>query len=88
MKVAVLINQGHFRVHDAKCRDVLREAVRFRDDPWVIDVENRSEANHAMWSDIASDCEKPGTTAHDKLVEEYAEVETTYLPCVRLEEPA
>ncbi|MEU3690512.1 hypothetical protein [Streptomyces narbonensis] len=86
MKVAILFDGGEYRVHDPKCRDVRREAVKFRDTPWVIDVENRYEANHAMWSDIASDNEMLGTPAHDKLVQEYAEGETTYLPCAKLTE--
>lgn len=86
MKVVILYGGGTFRVHDADCQDVRRDAVRLRDDPWVIEVEDEKEANHAMWSDIASDRERPGTPEHDALVEEYADAETDYLPCVRLRE--
>ncbi|MEU5299751.1 hypothetical protein ACH4YO_07945 [Streptomyces noursei] len=86
MKVAILFDGGGFRVHDRDCRDVRYEAVKFRDIPWIIDVKDRNEADHAMWADIASGRKERGTPAHDKLVQEFADMGTTYLPCVKLME--
>lgn len=80
MKLAIFYIGGEYRVHDAGCADVKRDAKK--DTPWYVDVETAHEANLDMWSDIASDSTEPGTPEHDALCDSYATAETTYLPCV------
>jgi hypothetical protein len=83
MKITILYGNGEYRVHAAGCRDITKDARRLHDDPWTIEVADRQEADMAMWSDIASDREETGTPEHTKLVKEYSDMETVYLPCVK-----
>lgn len=83
MKVAVIIHNGVFRVHADGCADVLKEATRYHDTPWVFDAKDRHSVNLACWGDVATDTTESGTQAWEKLCDEYASSETKFLPCIK-----
>lgn len=82
MRIAVINDQhGNSRIHAADCRDVAREAKRFRDDPWIIDVTTRHDANMAVWGDVATDETESGSEEWHALCDRSAAYASVFLPC-------
>jgi hypothetical protein len=81
MQLAILYDNGEFRIHAATCRDVSREAKRFFDTPWLIEAVDKHTVNVSCWADIAGDTTEPGTKEWHALCDDYASSESTYLPC-------
>jgi hypothetical protein len=82
MRIAVINDQrGTSRIHAADCRDVAREATRFRDEAWVIEAANRHDVNVAVWGDVASDNLESGSPEWHAECDWSADYGSLFLPC-------
>jgi hypothetical protein len=78
-----VINDGHgnSRIHAADCRDVAREAKRYRDDPWTFNAPTRHEVNLSVWGDVSADVMESGSPEWHAMCDESADYASVFLPC-------
>ncbi|WP_327294473.1 hypothetical protein [Streptomyces sp. NBC_01197] len=81
-RVSIITDNGTLRIHGRDCRDVPREAKKYRDEPWHLEASTRQEVNEACYGDIASDNADENTPEWDAEVAKEAEFSSVYLPCV------
>lgn len=74
-------NNGQNRIHAAGCADVAKDAKKFKNDAWTIEVHSLTELALAIWSDIAGDHNPVGTPEHTAEAMAFLSTDPL-LPCV------